>query len=60
MWINQPNMFQPFHALHGRNILVNTKELDDESFTVTVWFTSGNVISQIVTKHCLSKGWEIE
>lgn len=54
MWINQPSTLQPFHKLHGSNVLA----LPDGGDFVRVYFVSGDVISQLIPKLALSKGWK--
>ena len=58
MWINQPSTNQPLHKLHGTNVLVKSYVFEDWGDSITVWFTSGEVISQLVPKNCLSSGWK--
>jgi len=44
-WINQPSTLQPFHKLHGTNVLgivTNDK-------TTLIYFLSGDVISQEIS-----------
>ncbi|MBC8737177.1 hypothetical protein F6X40_10190 [Paraburkholderia sp. UCT31] len=53
MWINQPSTLQPFHALHGTNVLA-TREYGD---TWRIYFLSGSVISQQISALALSEGW---
>jgi len=53
MWINQPSMLQPYHGLHGTNVLA-TRESDD---TCIIYFLSGDVTSQQIDPIALSKGW---
>jgi hypothetical protein len=50
MWINQPSTLQPFHRLHGTNVLLDEKN-------ETIYFLSGNVISMMIPIETLSKGW---
>jgi hypothetical protein len=54
MWVNQPSTLQAHHKLHGVNVLA-APELGD---TVRVYFTSGDVVSQQMSKAALSKGWK--
>jgi hypothetical protein len=54
-WINQPSKLQPFHRLHGTNVLAEA-ELDSQGF-VRVWFLGGSTISQIFPLSSLSPGW---
>lgn len=53
MWINQPSTLQPYHNLHGTNVLA-VREYDD---TWSVFFLSGEIVSQQVPGSSLSKGW---
>ena len=53
MWINQPSTLQKFHALHGTNVLAET----DYGDTMRIYFLSGDVFSQQVSKSALSEGW---
>ena len=50
MWINQPSKLQPFHGLHGTNVLFDEKE-------ERIYFLSGNVISMQIMLNALSIGW---
>lgn len=54
MWINQPSTLQPFHHLHGTNVLV----MPESDSLYRVYFLSGDVISQQMTKLALSEGWK--
>ncbi len=56
-WIDQPSILQPFHLLHGKRVLAVFSQSDEQS--VVVYFTSGNVVSQEVTKDSLCVGWPI-
>lgn len=56
-WINQPSTIQRWHDLHGTNVLVDYSE-NLHSNAVTVYFLSGNIISQRVTKEALSENWK--
>lgn len=56
MWINQPSKDQPLHRLHGTNVILVPRKGEDE--TVTVYFTSGVIVSQMVPKNVLSEGWK--
>lgn len=61
MWINQPSKLQPYHDLHGTNVLA-IHERDDISSEIPVhiyraYFLSGDVISQEITLAALSPGW---
>ena len=52
-WVNQPSTQQPFHNLHGTNVLAE----DDTDLMARVWLLSGPVVSQQVPKSALSDGW---
>ena len=56
MWVNQPSTLQPHHDLHGTNVLAHL-EYDD---TMRVYFLSGPVISQQMSRLALSDGWPSE
>lgn len=53
MWINQPSTLQPYHELHGVNVLA-APEYDD---TYRVYFLSGPIESMQLFRSCLSVGW---
>jgi hypothetical protein len=53
-WINQPSTLQICHKLNGVNVLAEPKPGER---TVTVYFLSGEVISQLVPREVLSPGW---
>jgi hypothetical protein len=53
MWINQPSTHQAHHALNGTNVLA-VHEYDD---TYRVYFLSGPIVSQQMSRLALSKGW---
>jgi len=53
MWINQPSTLQPHHKLHGTNVLARHEYGD----TMQIFFLSGEVISQQVSRLALSPGW---
>jgi hypothetical protein len=53
MWINQPSKHQPHHALHGTNVLAQQEHGD----VMRIFFLSGDVISQQVSRAHLSEGW---
>lgn len=55
MWINQPSTIQPFHELHGQNVLAVTEPECDKIFRI--YFLSGPVVSQRIHSSALSKGW---
>lgn len=52
-WINQPSTLQPLHHLNGVNVLA-VPEYGD---TWTIYFLSGDVISQQAPAATLSDGW---
>jgi hypothetical protein len=54
MWINQPSTRQPFHHLHGVNVLAVT----EHGNTARIYFVSGEVISQQIPASVLSEGWQ--
>lgn len=54
MWINQPSRLQVQHKYNCRNVLAM---IGDGSQFVTVWFTSGDVVSMRIDVLCLSPGW---
>lgn len=53
MWINQPSKLQSMNMYHGKNVLA---EKDKEY--PTVYFTNGFVISVVVNRNVLEKGWK--
>jgi hypothetical protein len=53
-WINQPSSHQPFHHLHGTNVI----GVHEYESTYTIYFLSGNVISCQAFKEWLSEGWK--
>lgn len=55
MWINQPSTLQSLHDLHGTNVLACTEDYTER--TVIIYYLSGDVISSVVPKLCLSNGW---
>ena len=55
MWIDQPSGLQPFHALHGTNVLACPEDGRHK-----VFFLSGNIHSQQIPSLCLSLGWRPE
>ncbi len=63
-WINQPSTSQPFHVLHGENVLAIKKSvmidgMKVETDTVSrIYFLSGDVISQDIFTVALSPGWK--
>lgn len=54
MWIDQPSTLQPHHALHGTNVLAE-HEFGD---TMRIYFLSGAVSNQQISKMALSAGWQ--
>ena len=54
MWINQPSDLQADYKRHGQNVLADVS--GDEEY-VTVYFTSGPVVSSRMSKRSLSPGW---
>lgn len=55
MWINQPSTLQPFHKVHGLNVLAEYQE-----GTSRIYFLEGSIISQNISSNCLSKGWKLK
>jgi hypothetical protein len=53
MWINQPSGLQPYHHLHGTNVLA----MPEYGSTYVIYFLLGDVISQQIDKLALSEGW---
>jgi hypothetical protein len=53
-WINQPSTHQKYHDRHGVNVLA---EVIGTNGMVCVYFTDGPVISQMIHRSALSKGW---
>lgn len=53
MWINQPSTLQLLHSLHGENVFAMR-----EGDNWRVYFLKGDVVSMIVPKNVLSKGWK--
>ena len=58
VWINQPSIQQAHHNLHGRDVLVAEADFGNKDRSVRVWFTEGNVVSQMLLKLALSPGWK--
>lgn len=56
-WINAPSTFDPYHNLHGENVLVSVSELRNE--LPTVYFVRGPVVSQLVPRSSLRPGWNL-
>jgi hypothetical protein len=55
-WVNQPSTLQPYHALHGTNVLA----VHERDGTDRIYFLSGDVISQEIDPMALSEGWRPE
>jgi hypothetical protein len=55
MWINQPSTLQKFHALNGTNVLAEHESAN----IMRIYFLSGDVISQLISKTVLSDGWRL-
>ena len=53
VWVNQPSTLQTYHHLSGQNFLA-IHEYDD---TFRIYFLSGPVISQQISRLALSEGW---
>jgi hypothetical protein len=53
MWVNQPSSLQPYHGLHGTNVLAYPEYGD----VMRVYFLCGDVVSQQMSKAALSTGW---
>lgn len=52
-WINQPSTLQPYHNLHGQNVLAI--RVDDK--WSRIYFLSDDVWDQEILSLALSKGW---
>jgi hypothetical protein len=55
MWINQPSTLQPFHHLHGTNVLAH---FDEKTGKTTVYFLDGETVSSMVPNNVLAGGWQ--
>lgn len=55
MWINQPSRHQDYHELHGTNVLADWHGYIPDP--ITIWFLSGDTISQQLPRSALSNGW---
>lgn len=55
-WINQPSTLQPCHKMHGTLVLA-PRVIAKDALAVTVYPTSGPVISLLVPERVLSPGW---
>jgi hypothetical protein len=53
MWINQPSTLQDYHKLNGKNVLADMTEEQ----VVDIYFLSGEVVSQRISRMALSEGW---
>lgn len=53
MFVNQPSSLQPHHNLHGARVLA----VAETESSHRVYFTEGPIISMVMTKLALSKGW---
>ena len=53
MFVNQPSTLQPYHDLHGVNVLA-VKETDEY---YRAYFLSGSVVSMQILTRALSDGW---
>jgi hypothetical protein len=58
-WINAASTHDRAHPLNGTNVLADLSSFDypNTSNYVTVYFTKGAVISQLVPRIYLAKGW---
>jgi hypothetical protein len=57
MWINQPSTLQPYHKLHGTNVLAVFARTNEKMTTYVIYFLSGPVVSQEIDGLALSEGW---
>ena len=55
-WINLPSADHPLHKLHGKLVITNPHKMRDNDF-IEIYFTEGDVISQIISVNCLCEGW---
>jgi hypothetical protein len=53
-WINQPSTLQPCHSMNGQLVIAPRASTEEK---VTVYFRTGEVISALVPRIVLSKGW---
>jgi hypothetical protein len=53
MWVNQPSTLQPFHNLHGTNVLA----IPEREGIYRIYFLAGPIIDQELSALCLSDGW---
>jgi hypothetical protein len=56
-WINAPSTLQRVHHMHRMNVLCDKSDKVTPN-CVTVYFTSGDVISAVIPAIYLSKGWK--
>ena len=55
MWIDQPSILQPYHALHGTNVLAWPPK--NKRIVCRIYFLNGPVISAEILTSSLSDGW---
>ena len=55
-WINQPAEGQEFHSLHGSLVLSDLSDRPNAAYVI-VYFTAGDVVSQLVNRVALDDGW---
>lgn len=55
MTINAPSKYDNFHHYDRKKVLV--QDTDSSCEFVRVWFTEGSVISTLMRRRSLSKGW---
>ena len=55
MWVNQPSIHQGYNNLHGTNVLADWHGYLPD--LITIWFLSGPVVCQQISRHALSNGW---
>ena len=51
-WVNQPSTTQPYHHLHGTNVLAVWTASE-----CTIYFLVGDTISQVIDPAALAEGW---
>ena len=56
--VNQPSSLQSCHAFHGQNVIAPENMDGAIGSSVTVYFIVGPVISAILPKESLSRGWK--
>lgn len=54
-WINQPSTLQECHKMHRSNVLCDVS--NSFGSCVTVYFTEGDIVSALIPRNALSKGW---